>query len=304
LKVDFVPAMKPLDVLEIVNAGATVFRRNLVALLTIALLAYLPNVPLTVIATHLSQQAQSEGNPFSVFTKSMLSAGIMWVIQLTWSSVLLVAMFRYVSDYLNGKSPDIMGAIGSSFERFFPVVFTKVLIGLIAGAVLVAGLFVIGIFFVLWFLIGWALVNPVMAAEGCYYLSALRRSWKLMFGYPTEPGGTPTYLRYISLYLTFVLISFVLGLVAGLPQLVFTLRSTFQKDISQMMNPPLAITLTGAILQTVVEAAVTGFFACAIFIFYTDLKVRFESPPAVEPTPAEPPEPTITPSESPPPPPI
>jgi hypothetical protein len=287
--------MKPLDVLEVVNAGATVFRRNLVPLLTLALLAYLPNIPIQMIVAKQTQDAQARGDPFGSFAGFMLSTAIAWLIQLTWSSVLLIAVYRAVADYLDGRPTDLAASISFAFTRLVPVVFTKILIGFLLFAVLAAGLVVIGIFFVIWFLIGWALVNPVMASENLFYFSALRRSWKLMFGYRPEPGGTPTYLRYIFLYLIYFLISVVLGMVAMAPQYIFMMRTMFQRDLSQMMNPPMALTLTSAVLQTAIFSLVTGFFACAVYIFYTDLKVRFEPSVPAEPVTPESPSPTTGP---------
>ncbi|MHA2620858.1 MAG: hypothetical protein V2G42_05335 [bacterium JZ-2024 1] len=277
--------LQPMDVLEIVNAGTTIFRRNFVPLFGLSLLAFLPNIPLQVASAHLANQAQASNDLFAGFGHFLLTGVVGFIIGLTWSSLLLIAVYRVIADYLTGKPVDLAEAIAHAFGNFFPILLTKILIGVLLVVFFVGGLFVIGIFLVLWGLIGWALVNPVIAAEGIYYFHAMRRSWKLMFGYRSPPGSAPTYLRYLFLYILYVLIGAVLGFLAYLPQILFTMKGLFQGNSAGVAEVPFGLMLTTAVLQNLVSSVLLGFMACAVFVFYTDLRTRFEAPP--EPAPQE-----------------
>lgn len=273
-----------MEISWVIQAGTACFRRNWIPILTLTLLAHLPFIPLRIITSQGLETGNATGISFTEIGHYFLISAVGFLISLAWTSVLLVAVYRLVSHDLGGRPPDMTEALSYAFGRFFPIVITKIIMGVLLGTALIAGLFFFGVFLMMWLLMGWALVNPIMAHEETYYFAAMRRSWKLMFGSPTPSGAAPAYRRYIFLYILYILIAFLLGIVSSLPRSVSAFGAIFAEPGLEELSPSRISIVISVLLWFGAKSVLMGLLVCVIFVFYSHLKARFEPPPVTPET--------------------
>jgi hypothetical protein len=254
-------ALRPRSTTEIIDAAASLLRQNYLELVTATALFTVPLfIANELIAPQMGIQPGITTVPFgtnalavgsagaystSLFQWAMLSAAIAFVFGGLASATTVVI----VSDNYLGREVTIAGALARALSRFWAVIVTGVVQGMLIGVGFVF-LLIPGFFCIAWF---FSAVNVVMV-EGKNPFEALGRGHFLAKGSVLRVLGT---LFFTGLIITVA--AFVVGLV--LRSLIMVVHT----------GPQAAV-----IADNLARIVIYPFFTVVATVLYFDLRIRKE----------------------------
>jgi hypothetical protein len=198
--------LRPLSIPEMFDEMFSLYRKNFLLFAGIVGLASLPFAIMSALA-YPSSLARS-GSVIATISDS----GVLFMLSLLADTIAMAALTKVIGDRYLGHKGSIFSGYGFVLRRFFPYLFTLILVGITLMLPLIAGIilvFIVRTEFVLLLAVipivilafRFALVTSVFVVEGETFTRAMSRSRKLAQG------------NWLLIFLIYVLIS-ILGVAA------------------------------------------------------------------------------------------
>jgi hypothetical protein len=258
------PALRPLRVGEILDAGLKVYRRNARTLMGLTAVIVVPFQALSAVIL-LSTLSDGSEVPRSGFASvgsarpanHAVSLGANAVLSVTGVLIGLLttaACVKAVSNIYLDQPAEIGSSLRFALRRLGSLLLLQIL-----AAVLLVFAFIALIVPGIWLYVAWSVATPALLIEGRRGSGALRRSFRLVRGRWWPSAAV--------LAVAAVMTSLVGGAIEGVLVAIFIAGS----------NRSVALTVVVVSLAAAVSAILTRPFAAAIrTILYYDLRVRHE----------------------------
>jgi hypothetical protein len=257
------PALRPLRVGEILDAGIKVYLRNARTLMGLTAVVVVPFQLLSAVILLSTVSNSSDvprgfvGASSSNTTDAAASLGATAILGITGVVISLLttaACVKAVSDIYLGQNADLRTSLRFALRRLASLLWLEILLGF--GVVLAAiALILPGI----WLYVAWSVATPALLIEGCRGRRALGRSFRLVRGRWWPTAGV--------LFVAAVMVALVGGAIqAGLVAL------SLAGDRGSVVLAVVVVSLAAA-----VSAVLTRPFQAAVTtVLYYDLRVRHE----------------------------
>lgn len=256
--------LRPMDVLQILDASVRMYRENFFSFLGISLI---PTAPfhLTMLAatqflyrtTALSETAPGQPPTFDEMTGFVVACGIMMIILLLQMGIAMPiatgALTTAVSGRYLGRPVTVAEAYRPLRRMIWPYLGTSLLLTLLYGLGSLTLYILLAVFWT------WYMCTPcVMVVEGVTGLAAMRRSRHLADGH---------YGRILGASIVLFLVYMVLN--GALPQVLNLLLT------SRTESPALAMAISQGVAM-VITVILDPLWSILRIMFYYDLRIRKE----------------------------
>jgi len=258
------PALRPLDIGEILDVGFKIYTRHFGLLIKTVALVVVPvqilgglvllgalEDPSTVTGDfQLETGGTAEPDTTGIIATllvSIVGAGLAQIVA-------TAACVKAIADAYLQQPPDAGGSLRFAGRRLHSLLWVSLLQGL-----LLIGAFVALILPSIWLAIAWIVAFPALLVEGYKGRKALGRSFRLVRG-----RWWPTFGVILIGYLLAAVIQFLAGILVGL--------ATFVAAEDSLLGT-VALTTLGNIIAYVIA---TPFTAAIVVLVYFDLRVRKE----------------------------
>jgi len=243
--------LRPLSIPEMFDEMFSLYRSNFLLFAGIVGLVTLPVVLLSAFwLSDLTDANLAQAGPDDL--QSMLF-NLYLLLFFAWLAdvVAIAALTKAVSERYLGHRVSILGSYRFALARFFPFIFTMILVGITTGIGLLL-LVIPGVVFLFMF----ALVNPVFVVEGETFASAMGRSRDL---------ARENWFKILLIYIVLFVLNWLTGLAS-----------------EGLTNALVGSTLTGTgvwlsvFLETVLAMLVQPIGLIGFVLLYFDIRVRKE----------------------------
>ncbi len=256
------PALRPLRVGKILDAGIKAYTRNLRTLTGLTAVVVVPFQALSAVVLLSTISTGSEvprgiaGIGSTRTTSHATSLGGTAILDLTGlviSVLTTAACVKAISDIYLDQPTDIGSSLRFALRRLGSLLWLEIM-----TFVLLAFAFIVLVIPGIWLYAAWSVAVPALLIEGCGGWSALSRSFRLVRGRWWPAAGV--------LFVAAVMTSIVSGAIEGL--LV---------AISLSSSADVVLTVTVVSLAAGLSAVLTRpFLAAVTTVLYYDLRVRHE----------------------------
>ncbi len=256
---------------EVVDRPIGLVRQHFGRLLAVPLVVELPLAVVTaLLQSRLGGLVADPANPTAVF-EALVPLYAVMLLTMVVHMFVRIAVYHAVAAALDGRSTSIGVAYGAAFSP-------RPALTVILGAILVA----IGMFcclapgLILW--IYFAFVIPIVLSERLAFGAALRRSMTLVGWNPTGRFAYTTQLKVVLIGLIFVLVTYSLTLLVGIPAFGWGIFNGFKMASGggTLEAAPLWLLLPVSLGQALVTAIVGLYPAVALTLLYRDTRERME----------------------------
>jgi hypothetical protein len=257
------PALRPLSVGEILDAGINIYRRNARTLIVLSAIVVVPFQILSAVVTLSTVSTSSEvPRGLSAFgnvgrADHAASAGgdvIVSIIGLVVGLLVTAACVKAVSDAYMDREADAGVSLRFAGRRIGSLLWLELLLIVLLGLAFVA--FIIpGI----WLYAAWSVATPALMIEGVRGRRALGRSYGLVRGRWWPTAGV--------VLVTNLILSIVGGVIAAVLAGIV---------LSGATHSVLSTVFLASLAQAVASVVTQPFQAAVITVLYYDLRVRHE----------------------------
>ncbi|MBI3965940.1 MAG: glycerophosphoryl diester phosphodiesterase membrane domain-containing protein [Chloroflexi bacterium] len=246
--------LRPLGVADILDESFRIFRRHFLALIAIGTVCLVPVAALQIVLQLLVVLTSSPGGIILVTVITTIASLISYL-------VLFAAMVHAISEICLGRPPAVGASLAIAPGRFLPMLGVSLLTFLAVGLMIIT---IIGLPFALYFSIAWGFTLPLVVLERIGVLRSFSRSRSLVRG---------NWWRVLGVTLLYMLLSFVVGIVAGIPGAILTVV------IAVLRLPESFQILSGSLnvlASTAAGILVSPFSYAGWVLMYYDLRSRKE----------------------------
>jgi hypothetical protein len=274
------PVLKPMTVVQILDASFRIYRENFFLFLGIMAIPYVPVIILSLISYGVMFSAMGEdfqrqqANPWGFFfnpsaqeegSRQAVNIGLMCgaiaaalaitlVVFLVAIPIAKGALTRAVSDRYLGRPATLGGSYRAVFSIFWRFLGTTMLVGLVTG---IGFIFCIipGIFLFILF----AFTSQIMIVEGIAGTNAMGRSKDL---------GTGHRWRILGLALLTLLVNYAIGCTSGF---------IFQFILPRLIDSPTLLYLMNTGSGYLIQMLIEPLWGVAWILMYYDVRIRKEA---------------------------
>jgi hypothetical protein len=255
------PALRPLRVGEILDAGIKAYTRNLRTLIGLTAVVVVPFQALSAVVLLSTVSTGSEvphgfaaiGSTRTAHATSLGGSAILDITGLLISVLTTAACVKAISNIYLDQPTDIGSSLRFALRRLGSLVWLEIMTFVLLALAFIA-LVIPGI----WLYAAWSVAVPALLIEGCRGWGALSRSFRLVRGRWWPAAGV--------LLVAAVMTSIVSGAIEGV--LV---------GISLSSNASVVLTVVVISLAAGLSAVLTRpFLAAVTTVLYYDLRVRHE----------------------------
>jgi hypothetical protein len=253
--------LRQMGIGDILDETFRLYRRHFLSFVTAMAVVAVPVAVLsTVVNVALAGTAPS-ATPSPQFFVGLFAATVPIAIISGVGHVLNSgAVIRLASDAVLGQSLDIGAVYRDAFGRLWSLLWTSILIGIVAGLMAVT---FIGIPFAIYFGLGWSLALQTVMMERTSGRAAMRRSSQLVDGHRW---------RMLAVW---VLMGLLVGILQSIPSLVVgAATGLFSQSPAGV---PAFVQVANALIGAVAESVFGSLSWIAVTVLYYELRVRKEA---------------------------
>lgn len=258
---------------DIIDRPVGLIRDRFRSLVIIPLAGGLPLALLSAVSQWLAglNQTHSQPNP-----EDLANVGLVLLlvpVSLVIQMLMALATFGAIQDLLAGTPITLKGAYRRAFQAryFFTYMFSMLMI-FCGFMCCIPGIAMA---------IGFGMLIPTMLAEDCSFRNGMLRSWNLTFYVPGGKLGQSAAIRVILVgvvyfavtYSTTALLQLPLLLAHGFTEMKKVMAGQGSQEFGQAQ---IMISAASAVIQALINAAMTTYTACALTLLYRDARERYE----------------------------